>query len=321
MWFCFVLFVLKNDFFVLFFVFRLKKRIKSKNSANQKYSCFLLFVIFGRFLCLKKKHIPQKTIDMCVSLSLLFFVIYAISFYFFFFLRQHRQGVLHVILKRLHPLRTDSTVDHTMVIRRVHGHDLLHLSSSLKNCPILFLFLFLNNLRPQIRCANGQDHRLRRVNNRRKAVNAHAAEVGHGDNATLIFVRQQLVLPRLVRQHFDFLRNLNKAFPLRVKHNRRQETGRRRHGDGHIHAVVLAQRSVFPHAKVRPRRRDIHGGLRHGLDNVVVERDLHVRVLLAEEADHVERGVDTEVRTHEKVRHLQVHGLVQTRGDDAAHVC
>ena len=172
------------------------------------------------------------------------------------------------------------------------------------------------------RGADGEDGRVRRIDDGREFAHAVHAEIGDGARAALIFVRPEF-LPAGARGEIAHFRgNFGERFGFRVAHDRRDQPAveRDRHADV---GMGKAQEPVAREHRIG--RRHALQRRRPGLDDEVVERELEGRLavlafgrggigLLA----HGDQAVGVDVGGQIEMRNGLLR-LDQTAGDGRAH--
>lgn len=97
--------------------------------------------------------------------------------------------------------------------------------------------------------ADGQNRRLRRIDDGRELRDAEHAEIADGERAALELVRLQLAVARTRRQRARRVRNLADAKLIGVLHDRRQQAAIGRDGNADVDIVMSNHRILRPTTK------------------------------------------------------------------------
>src|SRR5260370_18226 len=126
-------------------------------------------------------------------------------------LDQHRGRLLDIGAQRLQVLRAHRAVDHAMIDRQGAAHHVAH------------DHLALARDRPHLAHADRQDHRLRRIDDGGKAVDAKHAEIGDSESAALKLVEPELADLGAGREVLHLPGDLPQALQVGIAHDRRDQ--------------------------------------------------------------------------------------------------
>ena len=159
--------------------------------------------------------------------------------------------------------------------------------------------------------ADGENGRSRRIDNRRKFLDAERAEAADGKRRAGVFLRLKAVILRFLNQGAQFVVNLRNAFIAAIPHDRRHQAVRLRDRQPDIHAAMFENRVAVP-------RRIDDGVLFEGFGNEFDEERIQGDFFFA-------RGVQGRSRRKNAIhvdRHFQIkmrrgeHGFREPLRDD-----
>lgn len=150
-------------------------------------------------------------------------------------LQHHLERVLHVALEGLEPGGGNGTVDNTVVARK---SDLHHVADSKA--------VLLGLIRHQLlgSAADGEDARLRGVDDGSEVLDAEHAEVGDAEAAALVLLGSELTSTSAGGKILDVVRDIRQTAGLGTGHDRGDQTVGSGNSDRDIGVVVSVQKTL-----------------------------------------------------------------------------
>lgn len=225
-------------------------------------------------------------------------------------LQEKLKRVLNRLLQLAHPFSTDGAVDNLVVEAGGNGDLVIPLN-------VRGAVLVLDGNGDLLGGTDSENGSLRRVDDGGEVVDGLVhAHVGDGDCAALELFRLELVVASLLGKLLDLARDGLQAAGIDASNDRGDQTGRSGNGNGHVHAVELADDAVAP---ARVDGRDLLAGGCDSLDEEVVDGELVLalrravqRLSKLEQLGHGQGASDEEVG-------VVLHRFLEAVGNDLAH--